>query len=291
MRKRWAQSRSADERRSLICGVPPEAFGRIDELLSEFHPRFSYDQGTLDDVPGSARRASGGLLAVHGGAVGAIPAALLRWLDPGDDDAATRSRVDQRLIGRMLEAMALALDMPIQSTGSTTLSRSKHDRGLQPDESVLRGRARRVVAARPTSRGSTRRPTWRSKSTVTRSGGSAAADLRRDRRARRSGDGRGDEMEFLRLTTSCEYDDDRSAAWRFRSSTAARRHAFLQRATRPTRMRSSAVSSSGHEARASRRCREPLRSSLKSPRCEAAEPSSFDDQVSVLRSAEARLES
>jgi Uma2 family endonuclease len=53
----------------------------------------------------------------------------------------------KKLVGRMLEAMALALDLPIQSTSSTTLSRSKHDRGLQPDESYYVGEHVATVAS------------------------------------------------------------------------------------------------------------------------------------------------
>jgi Uma2 family endonuclease len=38
------------------------------------------------------------------------------------------------MIARMIEAFALALDIPIQSVGSTTLRAAKGGRGLQPDE-------------------------------------------------------------------------------------------------------------------------------------------------------------
>ena len=39
---------SSDEETVLICGVPPEAFVKIDELLGEFHLRSTYDRATLE---------------------------------------------------------------------------------------------------------------------------------------------------------------------------------------------------------------------------------------------------
>jgi len=38
------------------------------------------------------------------------------------------------LVARMIEALAFALDLPIQSIGSTTLRAAKGGRGLQPDK-------------------------------------------------------------------------------------------------------------------------------------------------------------
>ena len=52
-----------------------------------------------------------------------------------------------KLVARMIEAFALAVDLPIQSIGSTTIRAAKGGRGLQPDqtyylahESVVRGK-------------------------------------------------------------------------------------------------------------------------------------------------------
>jgi Uma2 family endonuclease len=41
----------------------------------------------------------------------------------------------KKLIGRMVEAMTLELNVPIQSVGSTTLRRELSKRGLEPDDS------------------------------------------------------------------------------------------------------------------------------------------------------------
>ena len=40
----------------------------------------------------------------------------------------------KRLLGRLFEMLAFELDIPIQSTGSTTLSHASTERGLEPDE-------------------------------------------------------------------------------------------------------------------------------------------------------------
>jgi Uma2 family endonuclease len=130
---------AADEEFVLICGVPWEAYRRLDELFAEHHFWHTYDRGTLE-----MRRV---LYAVtpdmYRQFLEILPDHYLRHSYDGWTLEMMTPRRDHEwvkgLIGRMLEAMALALDIPIQSTGSTTLSRSGHDRGLQPDESYYVG--------------------------------------------------------------------------------------------------------------------------------------------------------
>jgi Uma2 family endonuclease len=130
---------AADEEFVLICGVPWEAYRRLDELFAENHFWHTYDRGTLE-----MRRV---LYAVtpdmYREFLEILPEHYLRHSYDGWTLEMMTPRRDhewiKRLIGRMIEAMALSLDMPIQSTSSTTLSRSGHDRGLQPDESYYFG--------------------------------------------------------------------------------------------------------------------------------------------------------
>ncbi|MFW5693002.1 MAG: Uma2 family endonuclease, partial [Thermoguttaceae bacterium] len=49
-----------------------------------------------------------------------------------------------KLIARMIEALTLALDLPIQSIGSTTLWASKGERGIQPDQAYYLANEPRV---------------------------------------------------------------------------------------------------------------------------------------------------
>jgi Uma2 family endonuclease len=128
-----------DQETVLICGITWDAYQRIDELFGEFHTRHTYDRGTLEmrrvlyGVPPETYRQFLETLPDH-----YLPHSYDGWtlemMTPLRDHEWIK-----RLIGRMLEAMALAMDIPIQSTGSTTLSPSKHDRGLQPDESYYFG--------------------------------------------------------------------------------------------------------------------------------------------------------
>ena len=66
-----AETTSVDDEFVLICGVEPEAFLRIDELLGEYHPRFTYDRGTLEmyrvlhAVPAEAYRQLMEVLSEH----------------------------------------------------------------------------------------------------------------------------------------------------------------------------------------------------------------------------------
>ncbi len=130
---------SSDEETVLICGVPPEAFVKIDELLGEFHPRIAYDRGTLEMY----RVLHGVPPKVYWQLMEVLSEQYLRHSYDGWTLEMMTPRRDhewiKELVGRMLETMAFTLRLSIQSTGSTTLSRSKHDRGLQPDKSYYVG--------------------------------------------------------------------------------------------------------------------------------------------------------
>lgn len=136
---KMAATTSLGEETVLICGLTPEAFRKIDELLGEFHPRFTYDRGTLEMY----RVLHGVPPEVYWQLMEVLSEQYLRHSYDGWTLEMMTPRRDHEwikgLAARMLEAIALALDIPIQSTGSTTLSRSKHDRGLQPDESYYVG--------------------------------------------------------------------------------------------------------------------------------------------------------
>jgi len=139
-----AEITSADEEFVLICGVEPEALSTLDEFLSEFHPRFTYDRGTLEmyrvlhAVPPETYRQLMEVLSEH----------HLRHTYDGWTLEMMTSRKDHEWVaealGRMIETMALLLNLPIQSVGSTTLSLSPEGRGLQPDKSYYVGREREV---------------------------------------------------------------------------------------------------------------------------------------------------
>jgi Uma2 family endonuclease len=131
---------SADDEFVLICGVEPEAFCRIDELLGEYHCRFTYDRGTLEmyrvvhAVPPETYREFMEVLSEH----------HLRHTYDGWTLEMMTPRKDHEwvaeTVGRMIETMALLLSQSIQSVGSTTLSPSPQGRGLQPDKSYYVGR-------------------------------------------------------------------------------------------------------------------------------------------------------
>jgi Uma2 family endonuclease len=131
---------SADDEYVLICGVPWEAYERILEAVGEFHLRHTYDRGTLE-----MRRILYGVPPqAYQKLMEALPEQYLRHTYDGWTLEMMTPRIDHEwvaeLIGRMLEAMALALGIPIQSIGSTTLSAARGDRGLQPDQSYYIGK-------------------------------------------------------------------------------------------------------------------------------------------------------
>jgi Uma2 family endonuclease len=217
---------SSDEETVLICGVPPEAFVKINELLGDFHPRLAYDRGTLEmyrvlhGVPPKVYRQ---LMAV-------LSENYLRHSYDGWTLEMMTPRRDhewiKKLVGRMLEAMALAHDLPIQSTSSTTLSRSKHDRGLQPDESYYVGEHVAKVASETYEPGGDPPPDLvieveATHSVVPRLPLFAAIGVREIWRWTR------EEMAFLRLTRGRKYEKiQRSLAFPFIAAADVTR--FLQ---------------------------------------------------------------
>ena len=118
----------------VLYGVSWETYEGILDALGEYHLRHTYDRGTLE-----MRRVLYGVAWED----------YLEFLDATADrylrhtyDRGTLEMMSPRkehdwlasLIARMIEAFALATDMPIQSVGSMTLRASKGGRGLQPDK-------------------------------------------------------------------------------------------------------------------------------------------------------------
>ncbi len=97
---RHTYDRGTLEMPSVVYGVSWEAYQAFLKATPEYYLRHTYDRGTLEMMSP---------LKVH------------EW--------------DKGLIGRLIEQMALELDIGIQTVGSTTFSRAPGRRGLQPDES------------------------------------------------------------------------------------------------------------------------------------------------------------
>ena len=125
-------SQSADY--IVLTGISWPTYQRILETIGQHHPRHTYDRGTLE-----LRRVLHGI-AWDGyqrflEALGDVR--LRHTFDRGTLEMMTPRKDHDwisRLLGRMIDSMALALDVPIQSMGSTTLSAAGAERGLQPDE-------------------------------------------------------------------------------------------------------------------------------------------------------------
>ncbi len=130
-----AESTLHDYEYVVIHGVSPTAYERVLEAVGHCHLRHTYDHGDLEIL----RVLHAVDSAAYRKLIEAIPESYLRhtydgWtlemMTPGRDHEWVKG-----LLARMIETMALTLDIPIQSTGSTTLATSPHDHGLQPDES------------------------------------------------------------------------------------------------------------------------------------------------------------
>ena len=142
-----AESTLHDYEYVVIHGVSPAAYQRVLEAVGHCHLRHTYDHGDLEILRV--------LHAVDANAyrklLEAIPESYLRhtydgWtlemMTPGRDHEWVTG-----LLRRMVETMAFVLEIPIQSTGSTTLASALHETGLQPDgsyyvqrEAEVRGR-------------------------------------------------------------------------------------------------------------------------------------------------------
>jgi Uma2 family endonuclease len=88
------------EMRRVLYGVPWENYLKVLDATPDLYLRHTYDRGTLEMMS---------------------PRQDHDWLG--------------KLIARMVEAYALAADLPIKSIGSTTIRAAKGGRGLQPDQS------------------------------------------------------------------------------------------------------------------------------------------------------------
>jgi len=119
----------------VFYGVPWETYEGILDALGEYHLRHTYDSGTLE------------MRGLLGGVTWEdylkLTDALAEYKLRHTYDRGTLEMMAPRkdhewvaeLLGRMVESMALAIDVPIQSVGSTTLSAARAECGLQPDKS------------------------------------------------------------------------------------------------------------------------------------------------------------
>src|SRR5437763_1813121 len=85
--------------RFVIHGVDWETYDAISHALGDHRTRLTFDGENLELMS---------------------PSPIHEW--------------SANLLGRMLEALALELDLPIRGGGSTTFKRSSIERGLEPDE-------------------------------------------------------------------------------------------------------------------------------------------------------------
>ncbi len=99
-RLRHSYDRGTLEMRGLLYGVSWDEYEAFLEALGDHYLRHTYDRGTLEIM---------------------APSQSHEWV--------------KGFIGRLIEGMALAVDIPIKSVGSTTRRRKEGERGLQPDES------------------------------------------------------------------------------------------------------------------------------------------------------------
>jgi len=125
---------SASPEYVILYGVPWETYEGILDALAECHPRHTYDRGTLE-----IRRILYGVAwESYEQFLDATAEYKLRHTYDRGTLEMMAPRKDHEwvgeLLGRMIDAMALALDIPIQSVGSTTLTAVLAERGLQPDK-------------------------------------------------------------------------------------------------------------------------------------------------------------
>ncbi len=118
----------------VLYGVPWETYQGILDALGEYHLRHTYDEGTLE-----MRRVLYGVTwEDYMKLLDATPDLDLRHTYDEGTLEMMSPRKDHdwvaKLVGRMIEAFTLALDIPIQSIGSTTLRAKQGGRGLQPDQ-------------------------------------------------------------------------------------------------------------------------------------------------------------
>lgn len=94
-----AEHLTTNEQRFLLHGVNWRSYQMLGAALLNRHIRITYDQGALEMMTVSREHER-----------------------------------NKRFVGRLIEEFTVALDIPIQSAGSTTWQREDLDRGLEPDE-------------------------------------------------------------------------------------------------------------------------------------------------------------
>lgn len=132
----------------VLYGIPWDMYERITTALGEHRLRHTYVKGTLE-----MRRCLFGVVwksyqaflqALGDRAVRhTFYRGTLEIMSPLKDHDWIK-----RLIGRMIEAMTLELDIDIQSIGSTTITGEKIEWGLQPDEAYYVGNEKKVRGKR-----------------------------------------------------------------------------------------------------------------------------------------------
>jgi Uma2 family endonuclease len=127
------QSQTADPF-VVLYGVPWKTYEAILDALGEYHLRHTYDRGTLE-MRGLLYGVDWRDYQKFLDALGDI--SLRHTYDRGTlEMMSPRKDHDwvKRIVGRLIEAMCLELNIPVQSIGSTTLTSESVERGLQPDE-------------------------------------------------------------------------------------------------------------------------------------------------------------
>jgi len=128
------ENASAESEFVVLEGVPWNTYEGIIEAIGRYHLRHTYDEGTLE-----MRRVLYGVAwQDYLKLLDATPDLYLRHTyDEGTLEMMSPGKTYEwpgKLIARMIEAFALAADVPIQSIGSTTIRAAKGGRGLQPDQ-------------------------------------------------------------------------------------------------------------------------------------------------------------
>jgi Uma2 family endonuclease len=128
----------------VLCGISWETYERVLDAIGEYHLRHTYDRGMLE-----MRRVLYGVTpSDYQKLMDALAEHKLRHTYARGTLEMMAPRKDHEwiaeLLGRMIDAMAFALDIPIQSVGSTTLTPALGEGGLQPDKAYYVANERRV---------------------------------------------------------------------------------------------------------------------------------------------------
>ncbi|QDU25268.1 hypothetical protein ETAA8_03320 [Anatilimnocola aggregata] len=139
---------TAESEYVVLYGIPWEMYEGITSALSECHLRHTYVAGTLEIrrcLVGVDWKAYQAFLRALGdrGVRHTFHEGTLEIMSPLKDHDWIK-----RLIGRMIEAITLELDLDIQSIGSTTITGEKIEWGLQPDEAYYVGNEKKVRGKR-----------------------------------------------------------------------------------------------------------------------------------------------